>query len=152
MLTRLSFMSSAFVTPGSPLKSSCASYPAQADVFFYAQGKNNFQWVINRPKTSEAEGRLLKSFGIGRLCLASVILWHSLKRYLFWNLIKMLRYILRDKKNQWTMWILSILTVNYRKHDICCCFVIRIDLSTRSLGDILWDEKDQWTGVCPVYQ
>ena len=36
-------MSSAFVTPGSPLKSSCASYPAQADVFFYAQGKNSKQ-------------------------------------------------------------------------------------------------------------
>ena len=32
-------MSSAFVTPGSPLKSSCASYPAKADTFFYAQGK-----------------------------------------------------------------------------------------------------------------
>ena len=34
-------MSSAFVTPGSPLKSSCASYPAKADMFFYAQGKPN---------------------------------------------------------------------------------------------------------------
>ena len=32
---------------------------------------------LNRPKTSaaEAEGRLLKSFGIGRLCSASVIVW-----------------------------------------------------------------------------
>ena len=30
---------------------------------------------LDRPKTSaaESEGRLLKSFGIGRLCLASVI-------------------------------------------------------------------------------
>ena len=35
---------------------------------------------------------------------------------------------------------------------VCCYFVIRIDLSSRSLGDILWDEKDQWTGACPVYQ
>ena len=34
---------------------------------------------------------------------------------------------------------------------VCCYFVIRIDLSSRSLGDILWDEKDQWTGVCPVH-
>ena len=37
----------------------------------------NFQWLINRPKTSaaEAEGRLLKSFGIGWLCSALVIVW-----------------------------------------------------------------------------
>ena len=36
----------------------------------------NFQWPFNRPKTSaaEAEDGILKSFGIGRLCLASVIL------------------------------------------------------------------------------
>ena len=35
-------MSSAFVTPGLPLKSSCGSYPAQlVDAFFYAQGKNS---------------------------------------------------------------------------------------------------------------
>ena len=39
-------MSSAFVTPGLPLKSSCASYPAQADVFFYAQGKTSKTKVI----------------------------------------------------------------------------------------------------------
>ena len=34
---------------------------------------------LNRPKTlaAEAEGRLLKSFGIGRLCSASVIVWTS---------------------------------------------------------------------------
>ena len=36
----------------------------------------NFQWSINKPKTSaaEAEGRLLKSFEIDRLCSALVIL------------------------------------------------------------------------------
>ena len=36
-------MLSAFVTPGSPLKSSCTSYPTQADGFFYAPGKNSNQ-------------------------------------------------------------------------------------------------------------
>ena len=34
-------MASAFVTPSSPLKISCASYHAKADTFFYAQGKPN---------------------------------------------------------------------------------------------------------------
>ena len=34
---------------------------------------------LDRPKTSaaKAEGRLLKSFGIGRLCSASVIVWYQ---------------------------------------------------------------------------
>ena len=34
---------------------------------------------LNRPKTSaaEAKGQLLKSFGIGQLCLALVIVWRE---------------------------------------------------------------------------
>ena len=50
---------------------------------------------LNRPKTSaaEAEGRLLKSFGIGRLCSASVIVC-SYDTYTFENLIVILRNLL----------------------------------------------------------
>ena len=62
-------MLSAFVTPGSPLKSSCASYPAQADAFFYAQGKNSkqdcaqfrYDQHTRQQQTKNTEARLAQS-------------------------------------------------------------------------------------------
>ena len=73
MLTRLSFLSSVFATPGSPLKSSCASYPALADAFFYAQGKIVWKNKITKSNSQVAFNTILESahFPAGKLSLES---------------------------------------------------------------------------------